>query len=87
MQLVIDILEEEYRVAKYGQYGNIDIDIVRTAIRNGTPLPKGHGRLVDYDKMKRIAAGYGAYTEATLSHIKPDVMVPADKEVPDADSN
>ena len=51
MQIVIDIPEDEYNIAKYGQYGNINIDIVRKALANGTPLPKGHGRLIDENKL------------------------------------
>lgn len=51
VELVIKIPEEQYLIANYGQYGHIDIDIVKTAIRNGTPLPKGHGRLIDADAL------------------------------------
>jgi hypothetical protein len=46
-EIVIKIPEDEYNIAKYGQYGNINVDIVRKAIANGTPLPKGHGDLID----------------------------------------
>ena len=47
IELVIKIPEDEYNIAKYGQYGNINVNVVRKAIANGTPLPKGHGRLFD----------------------------------------
>ena len=30
-------------------------DEVAKAIKNGTPLPKGHGRLIDEDSILRIA--------------------------------
>ena len=49
MQIVIDIPEQDYELAcKYpdvlfGSYGR--------AIAKGTPLPKGHGRLIDKDHM------------------------------------
>lgn len=46
MQLVIDIHEKDYQsILNSGQvpYG------VVCAIMNGTPLPKGHGRLIDAD--------------------------------------
>jgi hypothetical protein len=49
IELLIKIPEDEYNIAKYGQYGNINVDIVRKTIANGTPLPKGHGRLIDAD--------------------------------------
>jgi hypothetical protein len=51
IELLIKIPEDEYNIAKYGQYGNINVDIVRKAIANGTPLPKGHGRLIDADAL------------------------------------
>ena len=47
IELVIKISEDEYNIAKYGQYGNINVDTVRKAIANGTLLPKGHGDLID----------------------------------------
>lgn len=52
MKLVIDIPEDEYNIAKYGQYGKINVDIVRKALADGTPLPKGHGRIIDESKIK-----------------------------------
>lgn len=38
IEIVIKIPEDEYNIAKYGQYGNINVDIVRKALANGTPL-------------------------------------------------
>ena len=58
MEIVIKIPEDEYNIAKYGQYGNINVDIVRKAIANGTPLPKGHGRLVDADALEKKMTEY-----------------------------
>lgn len=49
MQIVIDIPEEEYK--RWKEDGEIDALIVRDALQNGTPLPKGHGRLIDADSM------------------------------------
>lgn len=55
IELLIKIPEDEYNIAKYGQYGNINVDIARKAIANGTPLPKGHGRLMilSEDKLEK----------------------------------
>ena len=39
IELVIKISEEEYERGT----------VMASAIRNGTPLPKGHGRLIDAD--------------------------------------
>ena len=47
MQIVIDIDNELYQMCK-DLYG--DADPVESAIANGIPLPKGHGRLIDADK-------------------------------------
>lgn len=55
IELLIKIPEDEYNIAKYGQYGNINVDIARKAIATGTPLPKGHGRLMilSEDKLEK----------------------------------
>ena len=66
--------------------GSISSDVrwdVTSAIVNGTPLPKGHGNLVDYEELKNNAMEYGAYAETTLSHIKPKTIIEAYKEQED----
>ena len=46
MKVVIEISEEEYkRMKEKKMFGNVTV--WKNAICNGTPLPKGHGRLVD----------------------------------------
>jgi hypothetical protein len=50
MQIVIDIPSEMYNDIKSGKDGYSNY--VHTAVRNGTPLPKGHGRLIDADYLK-----------------------------------
>lgn len=53
MQIVIDISEEEYAAI----LGNADIirkrkkNTLEEAVLSGTPLPKGHGRLIDADAL------------------------------------
>lgn len=42
MQIVIDILEQDYERAVHGR---IPVVRMRNAIRNGTILPRGHGKL------------------------------------------
>lgn len=54
IELVIKIPKDEYNIAKYGQYGNINIDTVRKAIANGTLLPKGHGDLIDASQLLTV---------------------------------
>lgn len=48
MRLVIDIKEDRYRQIK-DMPNAFNSDICQ-AIRNGTPLPKGHGDLIDRDE-------------------------------------
>ena len=45
MQMVIDIPDDVYNDMKNGKN-------ITNIILNYTPLPKGHGRLIDADKMK-----------------------------------
>lgn len=47
MQIVIDIPEDLYEECK--RLGD-KRDTLFESIRNATPLPKGHGRLIDADK-------------------------------------
>lgn len=47
MKLIIDISEELYaKVPTLINKGNIWIGDVLEAVKNGTPLPKGHGDLI-----------------------------------------
>ena len=51
MKIVIDIHEKDYQSMLNGNvsYGVLD------AIKNGTPLPKGHGKIIDVnDLLDRI---------------------------------
>lgn len=49
MKLVIDIPEELYKnVVERTKMGCVGSD-VWIAVANGTPLPKGHGELIDKD--------------------------------------
>jgi len=47
IELVIKISEETYNNLKIGCTQRISNDEMIEALKNGTPLPKGHGRLVD----------------------------------------
>lgn len=51
MHIVIDIPEELYEKQLSNDWsGNI---YIHDAIVNGTPLPKGHGRIGDLDELER----------------------------------
>lgn len=56
MQIVIDIPEDVYkRTVFYREFRDLS-DCVATikALEKGTPLPKGHGRLIDADRLMRV---------------------------------
>jgi hypothetical protein len=51
MQIVIDIPEEDYiRLRDEGMFGNVTT--FKRAVRESTPLPKGHGRIGDLDALE-----------------------------------
>lgn len=53
MKLIIDISEEEYKEVLEDTYSGTPYENkIFTIIANGTPLPKGHGRLIDADELK-----------------------------------
>ena len=55
MQIVIDIDENLYvRLFDIGVNNVMDMRRACRAIRGGTPLPKGHGRLIDADKLHYV---------------------------------
>ena len=50
MQIVIKIPEREYERLMNMKYP-MTATVLETAIRRGTPLPKGHGDLIDRNKL------------------------------------
>lgn len=54
MQIVIDVPDRIYKFISQNRILNItDSGILVKAVRNGTPLPEEHGRLIDTDKLRR----------------------------------
>ena len=52
IELVIKVSEDTYKdIIENGFIYDEDNEVVTYAIKNGIPLPKGHGSLVDVDKM------------------------------------
>jgi hypothetical protein len=57
MQLVIDIDEDTYKDIKKGKVYSSIRDVPQEsvlAIANGTPLPKGHGDLIDRRELLKL---------------------------------
>lgn len=51
MQIVIDISSDLYTLLQDAQNGGLVSGLILKAAKNGTPLPKGHGRLIDADAL------------------------------------
>ena len=52
MQIVIDIPNSLYANLQKIERGSIASKRVLDCVRNGTPLPKGHGRLIDANELE-----------------------------------
>lgn len=52
MQIVIDIPNRIYKIIQNKKLNLMDGEILEKAVKNGTPLPKGHGRLIDAEKFE-----------------------------------
>lgn len=79
MEIVIDLpkrLIDYMNKPGYDEHLDREFDmIIRGAVMEGTPLPKGHGRLIDGDAL----AGKGGITESFL-RIFADTIIEADTE-------
>ena len=80
MKLVIDINEHLYKMIKTLGLVVEDEDAVAVseAIMNGTPLPKGHGRLVDADVLVDGMEDDYEFCEAVNAT---PTIIEADKEI------
>lgn len=86
MKIVININNSTYETIKHEYCTDPTqkglLKVLRDAIKDGTPLPKGHGRLIDGDNIKTaFPSGEYVRTEsvrATIDH--EDTIIEADKE-------
>lgn len=67
IELVIKIPENIWVAIQNGEYCGILDDRTYNAIKNGTPLPKRHGRLIDADEYKEHL--YACETNGRPLHI------------------
>ena len=83
MKLVIDIPESAYESISSGEF---DTDgyfkrNLSEVFRNSTPLPKGHGRLIECERLQEVfrrnVVGYAGFKQ--LFDIAPTI-IEADKE-------
>lgn len=64
MQIVIDITDSDKEIIDNGfKSSEVSVNFYRrliTAIQQGTPLPKGHGRLMDADESIKVLKSLGS---------------------------
>lgn len=85
MQIVIDIPEIYYEALKEAdviisgqQSGKTLMYDICSIIANGTPLPKGHGDLIDRNKLNRKDINCANFPTNFIDMA--EVIIPADKE-------
>ena len=101
MQIIIDIPESTYKyLAKLVNAGKEPLEYFERVIMRGTPLPKGHGDLIDRDKLlntleKLKWIRVNCSIDEDNTNILEDIIVEipsvlkadTDKEIKNADSN
>jgi len=75
MHIVIDISEEMYEELKYLNVHGFTT-AVEEAVANGTPLPKGHGGLIDVNEIIGKVHGVKSITAV----LEATVIIPAERE-------
>ena len=88
IELLIKIPEDDYEKIKRTSIKNgakDELDYMRELILSGTPLPKGHGRLIDAEYLKQDMIRYGwHHVDCTVHEYVEDMLptiIEADKEV------
>ena len=76
MKLIVDIPDEGYDWIKNGFPDNEDKEFLIKAIANGTPLPKGHGDLIDRNELSPKIHG----AKSIVAVLEAPTIVEADKE-------
>jgi len=92
MKIVIDIPEGLKKDFELEQWTALSCMEMKDALMNGTPLPKGHGRLIDADYLredfkasKKISFAERMDISCIVDHAP--TIIEADGEVQDADSD
>lgn len=92
IELIIKIDEELYnyiQTEEYDEHLDKRFDYqIRFAVKDGTPLPKGHGRLIDVDDLVKRAKQFADSPNNYISQRNKDfiyilereeIIIPADK--------
>ena len=83
MQIVIDIPEDVYVARKYGDISPWITGTILDAVEQGTPLPKGHGRLIDADALVEKYGSKVDFVNGRIGneYINAPTVLEADKEI------
>ncbi len=80
MQIVIDIPDEMFDWYDNGFPDEDDAEKLWQIVKNGTPLPKGHGRLIDADVLVAKLGTYKRDMDLWEMVIAEPTIIEADKE-------
>lgn len=84
MKVLIEINELSYKMLRH-ELRNGTLNAWEEIIANGTPLPKGHGRLVDENEVDGLRYKYFDFSDNEVNCIKRGInrlttIIEADKE-------
>lgn len=74
IKLVIKVPKETISILKNKMYGGIYNPDLYKAIENGTPLPKGHDRLIEAKRLKEVFRRNTGYDYHDLIDIAPTII-------------
>lgn len=74
IELVIKISEDAYKATCDGCMLPPDVENVVHGIKNGTPLPKGHDRLIEVKRLKEVFRRNTGYDYHDLIDIAPTII-------------
>lgn len=77
MELVIKIDDAEYN--KICNYDGMNVTRMMSTIRNGIPLSKDHGDLIDKDQFEQLLRNYGLDYEADTFIPMATTVIESDK--------
>jgi len=83
MQIVIDISEEDFKLIQSVNNTNLLLLAearAMLAIKNGTPLPEHHGRLIDGDSLMQLCLNSKDKTIDCNDIARVPIIIPATKE-------
>lgn len=75
IELVIKISEDSYKATCSGSMLPPHVENVVNAIKTGTPLPKGHGRIGDLSELETRISNFIEYYKNLLEETNPITLV------------